>query len=98
MFTATSTVFQTLDAAQIPVEHVLSGRHTNFHFLVISKMLKWTVEIVHSDIMGKLDISFPGRYRYVRTFIDGYSRYFSLGLLHRCSDIRSAFNVVYDKL
>jgi len=55
-------------------------------------------EIVHSDIMGKLEISFPNRYRYVCPFIDGFSRYTFLGFLHKRSDLPEALELVQTKM
>jgi hypothetical protein len=31
-------------------------------------------EIIHSDLAGKLPVSFPGRYQYISTFTDDNSR------------------------
>lgn len=54
-------------------------------------------ELVHSDIMGKLEMSYPNRYRYVCTFTDDFSRYTYLGFLHRKSDLLAAFEQIQDK-
>lgn len=49
-------------------------------------------EIVHSDVVGPLEISFPDRFRYVSTFLDDHSRYVFVGLMVR----RSALGDVFD--
>lgn len=48
-------------------------------------------EIVHSDIVGKLEPSYPHNHRYIGTFIDDYSRYTFVGFLKHKSDIKEAF-------
>jgi hypothetical protein len=45
---------------------------------------------VHSDIMEPLPTSFQDRYRYIVTFVDDYSRYLFVGLVHRQSDLGAA--------
>lgn len=51
-------------------------------------------EIVHSDIVGKLEMSFPDHYRYFCTFLDDFSRYSFIGLLHNRSDLQEAFTMM----
>ena len=54
-------------------------------------------EIIHSDIVGPLEPSWPDRYRYISTFVDGHSRYTLIGLMHHKSDIHEVFQGVSAK-
>ena len=40
-------------------------------------------DILHSDIVGPLELSFPDKYKYVSTFLDDRSRYTPVGLMTR---------------
>lgn len=51
-------------------------------------------EVVHSDIVGELEPSFPDRFRYVTTFLDGHSRYTFIGLMRYKSDLTEVFEGV----
>jgi len=51
-------------------------------------------DLVHSDIMGKLEPSFPDKFRYISTFLDDHSRY----LLVACMNTRDDIHVVYDQV
>jgi len=51
-------------------------------------------ELVHSDIMGKLEPSFPDRFRYVSTFLDDHSRYVLIGCIQRRNMLKTVFNQV----
>jgi GAG-pre-integrase domain len=48
-------------------------------------------ELVHSDIVGPLPMSFPDKYQYMGTFLDEYSRYVVVALMQKKSDIGDAF-------
>lgn len=48
-------------------------------------------DVVHSDIVGPLEPSFPDGYRYFVTFQDDYSRYDFIGLMHHKSDLLEVF-------
>jgi len=48
-------------------------------------------DIVHSDIVGPLELSFPDGFRYVSTFLDDHSRYVLIGLMCRKSGLGDAF-------
>lgn len=54
-------------------------------------------EVVHSDIVGKLDLSYSDGYKYVCTFLDDYSRLTFPGFLKYRSDLQQAFNAVSTK-
>lgn len=61
------------------------------------KQMSTVGELVHSDMMGSLEMSFPDRFRYVCTFIDDFSRYTFLGFLRNKSDLLQAFEMVKTK-
>jgi hypothetical protein len=48
-------------------------------------------ELLHSDIVGPLSVSFPDKFRYMGTFLDDFSRYVVAALMKRKSDIGLAF-------
>lgn len=54
-------------------------------------------DIVHSDIVGKIETSFPDQYRYASTFLDKHSRYTFVGLMRHSSDIHEIFKGVQAK-
>lgn len=46
-------------------------------------------DVIHSDILGPLEKSYPGETKYVATFMDEYSRFLFVGFMHpkkRCLD------------
>ena len=51
-------------------------------------------EIVHSDVVGKLEPSFPDGYRYFATFMDGHSRYLFVAFMVNRSDLYDSFDAV----
>jgi hypothetical protein len=48
-------------------------------------------DIIHSDMAGKLPISFPDRYQYITTFTDDSSRHISVAFMQRKSQLPQAF-------
>jgi GAG-pre-integrase domain len=44
-------------------------------------------ELIHSDIVGPLPMSFPDKYQYMGTFLDDYSRYVVVALMQKKSDM-----------
>jgi hypothetical protein len=46
--------------------------------------------MAHPDVMEPLPASFQDRYRYIVTFVDDFSRYLFVGLVHRQSDLGAA--------
>ena len=54
-------------------------------------------EVVHSDILGPLEPSFPDRFQYASTFLDGYSRYTFVGNMRHRSDLYAVFKGVTKK-
>lgn len=55
-------------------------------------------QIMHSNIMGKLTMSYPDRYQYVCTFLDYHSRYTLLTFLFDKSDVHNAFQKMLIKM
>ena len=51
-------------------------------------------EIVHSDVVGKLEPSYPDGYRYFATFMDGHSRYLFVAFMVNRSDLYDSFDAV----
>jgi GAG-pre-integrase domain len=48
-------------------------------------------DIIHSDMAGKLPISFPVRYQYITNFTDDNSRHISVAFMQRKSQLPQAF-------
>ena len=48
-------------------------------------------EVIHSDIVGPLDRSYPDGYKYFATFQDDYSRYMYVAFMQNKSDLCEAF-------
>jgi GAG-pre-integrase domain len=48
-------------------------------------------DIIHSDMAGKLPVSFPDRYQYISTFADDNSRQISVAFMQRKSQLPQAF-------
>ena len=48
-------------------------------------------DVVHSDIVGPIEMSYPDHYRYFATFQDDFSRYVFVAFMQRKSDLSSAY-------
>jgi hypothetical protein len=48
-------------------------------------------EVIHSDMAGKVPVSFPDRYQYIPTFTDDNSRHISVAFMQRKSQLPQAF-------
>lgn len=55
-------------------------------------------QVVLSDIVVPVQMSFFDRFRYVSTFLNDHSRYLFIGLREHKSDIAQVFDAVSDKL
>ena len=55
-------------------------------------------DIIHSDVVGPLSLSFPDRFRYVCTFMDDHSRYTFLAFLRHRSEVGEAFRTFKTKM
>ena len=51
-------------------------------------------KIVHSDIVGPLEPSYPDQYRYVVTFLDDHSRYLFVGFMCHRNELYEIFESV----
>lgn len=51
-------------------------------------------ELVHSDIMGKLEPSFPDNFRYIATFLDDHSRYLLLACMKKRDDLHGVYSQI----
>ena len=49
-------------------------------------------DLIHSDIVGPLQPSFPDRYKYAATFQDDHSRFAYVGFMRNKSDLPSVFH------
>ena len=49
------------------------------------------LELLHSDVCGPINVKTRGRYEYYVTFIDDYSRYGYVYLMHRKSETFDKF-------
>lgn len=54
-------------------------------------------EILHSDVMESLELSFPDKYKYVYIFIDDHSRYILVGFMTRRSMLVQTFKKSSEK-
>ena len=54
-------------------------------------------DMVHSDIMGPLQVSYPDGFRYVSTFLDDHSRYLMIGCMSRRSMLGDVFEQISAK-
>ncbi|KAL8091512.1 hypothetical protein AgCh_033945 [Apium graveolens] len=72
-------------------ESCLEGKMTNRPFKAKGNRAKQLLELVHSDLCGPMNIQARGGYEYLVTFIDDYSRYGYVYLLHRKSECFDKF-------
>ena len=71
----------------------LKGKITKRLFLAKENRSKYVLELIHIDVCGPLNIRAKGSFEYFITFIDDYSRYEYVYLLHRKSeDLKSSKN------
>ena len=65
-----------LDIIALPVcEPCLEGKMTMRPFKAKGYRAKEVLDLVHTNLCGPMTISARGRYEYIITFIDNYSRY-----------------------
>ncbi|KAL8134578.1 hypothetical protein AgCh_009559 [Apium graveolens] len=72
-------------------ESCLEGKMTNRPFKAKGNRAKQLLEFDHSDLCGPMNIQARGGYEYFFTFIDDYSRYGYVYLLHRKSECFDKF-------
>ena len=81
-----------LDVTSLPVcEPCLEGKMTMRPFKAKGYRAKEVLELVHSDLCGPLSTSARGGYEYFVTFIDDYSRYGYIYLMHHKSETFEKF-------
>ena len=75
-------------------EPCLAGKQHRFPFpQAASNRRTKPLELVHSDLHGPVSVQTPEGYRYWISFIDDYSRYRTVFLLHKKSDAFAAFKL-----
>ena len=76
-----------LNVGTLPVcESCLEGKMTKRPFLLKSKRSKEPLQLVHSDVCSPLSVQARVGYEYFVTFIDDYSRYGYVYLMHKKSE------------
>lgn len=72
-------------------EHSVFGNQSRSSFPSGTNKDKRLLEIIHSDVMGPVDINSIGKSRYYVTFIDDVSRYTWIYFMHKTSDVFNKF-------
>ena len=67
-------------------ESCLEGKMTKRQFSAKGQRAKELLELVHTDVCGPINIQARGGYEYFVTFVDDYSRFGYVYLMHRKSD------------
>jgi GAG-pre-integrase domain len=67
------------------------GKATKLPFRCCFEHADEVGDMIHSEMAGKLPISFPDRYQYIITFTDDNSRHISAAFLKRKSQLPKAF-------
>ena len=76
----------------LPVcESCLEGKMTKRPFSAKDERSKEPLQLVHSDVCGPLSVQARGGYEYFVTFIDDYSRYGYVYLMHKKSETFGKF-------
>ena len=81
-----------LDVGTLPVcESCLEGKMTTRPFSAKGERSKEPLQLVHSDVCGPLSVQDKGGYKYFVTFIDDYSRYDYVYIMHKKSETFEKF-------
>ena len=81
-----------LRVGSLPVcESCLEGKMTKRSFSAKGTRAKEPLQLVHSDVCGPVSVQARGGYEYFVTFIDDYSRYGYVYLMHRKSETFGKF-------
>ena len=81
-----------LEVETFPIcESCLEGKITKRPFTAKGYRAKDVLELVHSDLCGPMTIQARGGFEYFVTFIDDYSRYGYIYLMHRKSEFFEKF-------
>ena len=85
-------VLNQLKLGTLPVcESCLEGKMTKRPFTGKGIRAKETLELIHSDVCGPMNVKARGSFEYFVTFIDDYSRYGYVYLMHHKSDTFEKF-------
>ena len=74
-----------------PCESCLEVKMTKRHFFENGYGAKETLELVHTNLCDPMNVKAQGRYEYFISFIDDYSRYDNLYLMHHKSEALEKF-------
>ena len=81
-----------LYVSTLPIcESCLEGKMTKRPFSAKGERSKEPLQLVHSDVYGPLSVQARGGYEYFVTFIDNYSRYNYVYLMHKKSETFGKF-------
>ena len=69
-------------------EPCISGKHHRSQFPTSERRAKEVLELIHSDVCGKLDSKSLGRGEYFLTFIDDFSRYTCVTLTRFSNNVK----------
>ena len=82
-----------LNVGTLPVcESCLEGKMTKRPFSTKGERSKEPLQLIHSDVCDPLSVQARGGYEYFVTFIDDYSRYGHVYLIHKKSETFGKFN------
>ena len=85
-------LLNSLQEIQLPqCESCLEGKMTKRPFGAKGRRVVQLLELVHTDVCGPMNVSARGGYEYYVTFIDDYSRYGYIYLMHRKSETFEKF-------
>ena len=85
-------LLSSLNEVQLPLcESCLEGKMTKRSFNTKGNRSEKLLELVHTDVCGPMSVSARGGYDYYITFIDDYSRYGYVYLMHRKSEAFEKF-------
>lgn len=74
-----------------PCESCLAGKMTKSPFIGKGYLAKEPLELIHSDLCGSMNVKARGGFEYFISFIDDYSRYGYIYLMHHKSDALEKF-------
>ena len=74
------------------------GKAHKLPFLGHFEDAKALSDVIHSDVVGPIEPSYPDSYRYIATFLDGYTRYTLVVFLKHRSELSEAYKIMLLKL
>ena len=72
-------------------ESCLDGKMTKIPFRSKRKRVEEVLELMHSDVCGSMNVKARGGYEYYISFIDDYSQYGYVYLMHHKSETFEKF-------